>query len=565
MYILGISAYYHDSAAALLLNGQVIFAAEEERFSRIKHDNNFPLQAIEASLKYAGITIDQVDVIAYYEKPLLKFERILEHFVQNYPLGVRYFVRGMFDWLSVKIKVQATIRKVGFRGDIFYIPHHLSHASAGYYPSPFKSAAILTIDGIGEYQTTALWSAKENHIDSLGSLKFPHSLGLLYSVFTAFLGFRVNEDEYKVMGLAAYGKPVFAGEIYKLLDVKEDGSFALDMRYFSFGESTQSWTASFEDLFGLPRKEGAEITERDKNLAASIQVVTEEIYFKILNFLFSLTNTSNLCIGGGVALNVLANGKILARTPFKDVYILGAAGDSGAALGAGLFAFHNLLNLGQRTELDNLSFGLSYDEEFIESELKRFPVAYEKITNEDDLLERTARLLIDQKVLGWFQGRSEFGPRALGSRSILADPRKPAMKEQVNKTKGRELFRPFGLSMLGTEVEKYYYKTHPHTQSPFMTFCFSARPEAYRLFGAVIHEDGTTRIQTVDQSNGRYFKLLEKFRNVSGCPGVLNTSFNLKGEPLVETPLQAIEDFLKTDLDYLVIGNFLVKKIINSR
>ncbi len=498
MYILGISAYYHDSAAVLIKDGVPQFAAEEERFTRIKHHNGFPFHAINFCLKSAGISMQDIDAVAYYEKPLLKFERILETFVETYPNAVRPFLKTVPEWLGDKIKVGQTIkRKLAFRGKLFFIPHHYSHAAACFYPSGFEEAAILTLDGVGEYQTTGLWSGRGNKITPLKSINFPHSIGLLYSTFTAFLGFRVNDDEYKIMGLAAYGRPVHADDIYRIIDVKDDGSFSMNMDYFSFREGFRMWNKNFERLFGNPRGPEGTILQKHKDIAASIQKVTEEIYFGILRHLYSLTKCENLCVGGGVALNAVANGKIYAETPFKTVYILGPAGDSGAALGATLFTYHNISGFKDRHRIDNLYFGSEYNGVQIKNALKDSELAYEKFDNEKELLYKTASLLAENKVIGWFQGKMEFGPRALGARSILANPRHAYMKDKVNKIKKREPFRPFAGSILQEKAREYFLVPEENYRAPFMNFCFKVREEKRKEIAAIVHEDGTCRIQTV--------------------------------------------------------------------
>ena len=561
MYILGISAFYHDSAAALIQDGKVIFAVEEERFTRIKHDNAFPFQAVKACLAYKNLAINDISYIAYYEKPLLKFERILETFVQTYPFSLQPFLEAIPQWLGEKIKVADTIKKrLGYKGQVYFVNHHLSHASASYYPSPFKESAILTADATGEYQTTGLWYGKGTSIKLLKEINFPHSLGLLYSTFTAFLGFRVNEDEYKVMGLAAYGKPRLANEIRKVIDMKDDGSFKLDMNYFAFRESFTMWSKKFEKLFGKSRKPNEPIKEIHKDLAASIQTITEETYFKILNHLYSLTKSQNLTIGGGVALNALANGKIYHNTSFKNVYIIGSSGDSGGAIGAALFAYHSVLGKTKRSLVGNLCLGSSFDNDETETILKQYKLSYRKFDNEDLLLTTIANLLNKGHIIGWFQGRMEFGPRALGGRSILAKPNPYSMKDKVNRIKIRELFRPFAGSVLAENVHEYFDVPEKKYFSPFMTFCFPVKKGKTKNLAAIVHEDGTCRIQTVNKDNGRYYKLIKTFYKITEIPCILNTSFNLKGEPIVETSQQAIEDFLKTNLDYLVIGDYLINK-----
>lgn len=585
MYILGISAYYHDSAAILLKDGKVVCGIEEERFTRIKHDNGFPFKAIEFCLKEAGLMIDKIDVISYYEKPLLKFERILETFIITYPWSLKPFLKGIPEWIDYKIKIEHTIRtKLKYEGRITFTPHHLSHAAAAFYTSPFNKSAILTIDGVGEYQTTGLWLGKDNKIIPLKKIDFPHSLGLLYSTFTAFLGFKVNEDEYKLMGLAAYGKPKYTDLINQLIDTRDDGSFKLNMKYFSFRESFQMWNLKFEKLLGPPRKPKGLITQRHKNLATSIQAVTENIYFSILNHLSSiLPGIKNVCVSGGVALNALANGKIYLKTPFKNVHIFGAAGDSGAALGSALFTHRSLTasveeadatSAGKTEAVNRLSFGSSYSNSEIESVLKHYHLKYQRLS-EKDLIAKSSQLIANGYIIGWFQCSCELGPRALGNRSILCAPGPTNMKTKMNMIKRREMFRPFAGSILQEKVHEYFEVPEKNHFSPFMVFCFPVRREKRKELAAIVHADGTCRIQTVrdmslrgvsaepddvaiSKSNSRYYKLIKQFYKLTGIPCILNTSFNLMGEPIVETPKQAIEDFLKTKIDYLVIGDFLI-------
>ncbi len=561
MYILGISSFYHDSAACLIKDGEILNAVEEERFSRIKHDNEFPSEAVAFCLKDAGISITDVDYVAYYEKPLLKFERILQTFVETYPFSLAPFIKSIPEWINRKIKVEHIIKKeLGFNGKVFFVPHHLSHAAAAFYTSPYKKAAILTVDGTGEYQTTGLWEGNENKISGLKKIDFPSSLGLLYSTFTSFLGFRVNNDEYKVMGLAAYGKPIYKREIYKTIDVKKDGSFALDMKYFTFRESFQMWSKKLKKLFGEPRKPGARITKRDKNLAASVQEVTEEIYFKMLNHLFELTKTRNLCVSGGVGLNSLANGKIYDNTPFKKVSIFGPAGDGGTSLGAALFVYHGVLKKKPRKEISNVLLGSEYSNEQIEESIQESGLKFTYYKKEEDLIRKTVNLLNNNKIIGWFQGKMEFGPRALGSRSILAKPAPRNMKTEVNKIKRREQFRPFAGSVLQENTHEFFEVPERNHLSPFMNFVFQTKEDRKDKISAIVHKDGTCRIQTVSKENGRYYRLIKKFYKKTGTPCILNTSFNIKGEPIVETPEQAIQNLLRTKIDYLVIGDYLIYK-----
>jgi len=566
MYILGISAYYHDSAAVLIKDGVIVCGIEEERFSRIKHDNGFPFQAVAFCLKEGGLDINDIHIISYYEKPLLKFERILETFIDTYPRGLKPFLKGMPEWLDYKIKVEHTIRtKLKYKGIVTFTPHHVSHASSAYYPSLFKESAILTIDGVGEYQTTGLWKGKDNMITPLKKIDFPHSMGLLYSTFTAFLGFKVNEDEYKLMGLAAYGKPVYVHKIKKIIDIKNDGSFQMDLKYFSFREGFQMWSPLFEKLFGKPRSPKDSVEQKHKDLASSIQTITEEIYFKILNYLYTLTKSENVCISGGVGLNALANGKIYTHTPFKNVYIFGAAGDSGAALGSALYTYyHPVIPAKARIQskipsINVLSFGSSYSNNYIEKTIKEYKLKYEKLT-EAVLITKTAKLLSEGNIIGWFQGKAELGPRALGNHSILCKPSPRNMKTKMNIIKLREQFRPFAGSILQEKVHEYFEVPEKNHWSPFMVFCFPVKKEKRKDLAAIVHADNTCRIQTVNKENGRYYQLIKEFYRLTGIACILNTSFNLKGEPIVETPQQAIEDFLKTKMDYLVIENFFISK-----
>ena len=562
MYILGISAYYHDSAAVLIKDGVVLCGAEEERFTRKKHDNSFPFKAIDFCLKNSKLSIKDIDYISYYEKPLLKFERLMETFVEAYPFSLKVFLKGMPEYLDYKIKIEKTIKsKLRYKGKVFFIPHHLSHASASYYASSFNTAAVLTVDGVGEYQTTALWKGQGNKLELLKSIDFPDSLGLLYSTFTAFLGFKINEDEYKVMGLAAYGKPKYVKQIYRLINVKEDGSFKLNQNYFGYRQTFKMWNGKFEKIFGCPRKPEDIMTQKHKDIAASLQTVTEEIYFKILNHLCQITDSENLALSGGVALNALANGKIYETTPFKNIYVFGAAGDSGGALGSALFTYYHILNNKKRDKINDLYFGSSYKNQDIESELNVRGLDFKKFKTEKELISNTAKLLSQGKIIGWFQSKMEFGPRALGARSILSSPNPRAMKEKVNIIKIREQFRPFAGSILQEKVHEYFNVPEKNHWSPFMIFCFIVKKEKRKDLAAIVHRDNTCRIQTVNkEDNGRYYKLIKEFYRLTDIPCVLNTSFNLKGEPIVENPKQAIEDFLKTKMDYLVIGDYLVKR-----
>lgn len=561
MLILGISAYYHDSSAALIKDGKVVAAVEEERFTRKKHDNSFPLAAIDFCMKQAGVDINKVNYVAFYEKPLIKFERVIQTFVETYPFSYIPFWRSIPDWATHKLEIKSTLKKkLKYVGKVLFIPHHEAHASSCFFVSPFKKAAIFTVDGVGEWKTTGLYLGRNNEIVPIKEMHFPNSLGLLYSTFTAFLGFKVNEDEYKLMGLKAYGKPKYYKKFQQLVDVNDDGSFQLDMKYFGFRESFQMWNDEIEKTFGKPRRPNEKVTRRHADIAASLQKITEEIYLKALNHLYSLTEENNLCIGGGVALNALANGKIYSETPFKRVFVQGPAGDNGAALGAAYFVWNFLLNRKRNFVQRNLYFGSSYSNEYIENFLKSTKPNYEFLTDEE-LTKKVAELLKRKKVIGWFRGRMEFGPRALGARSILANPKPRWMKDRVNEVKLREQFRPFAGSVLQERVYEYFEVPEKNHYSPFMIFAFKVRKEKVNDIRAIAHEDRTCRIQTVNKKDNRtYYDLIKKFNALTSVPVVLNTSFNLRGEPIVNKPEEAYKDFIKTKMDYLVLENYLIEK-----
>lgn len=569
MYILGLSAYYHDSAAVLIRDGVVICAIEEERLTRKKHDNSFPIHTVEWCLKEARISINDIQIISYYEKPLLKFERVIEMYIKTYPKSLTSFVENIPELLGKKLSIENTIRKeLKYKGKVAFTPHHLSHAAAAYYSSPFSSTAILTIDGVGEYQTTGLWKAQNGKITLFKDIHFPHSLGLFYSTCAAYLGFKVNEDEYKLMGLAAYGKPIYLHKLKKIIDIKRDGSFNLNMDFFSFRESPHMWSKEFEVVLGKPRQPQEKITRRHIDMAKSVQTLTEQVYMGILNHLYTITKEENICISGGVALNALANGLIHTLTPFKKSHIFGPAGDSGAALGSALFTYYSLSsNVAPakariQTKIDpivSLSLGSHYSDEQIESALKKYTLNYKKLSK-NELISSAAQVLNEGKIIGWFQGRCEFGPRALGNRSILCRPTPRSMKTKVNSIKIREEFRPFAGSILQDNVHEYFDVPEEKYASPYMNYCFPVKKSKRKELAAIVHTDTTCRIQTVSQSDGLYFKLLETFYKLSGIPCLLDTSFNLKGEPIVETPEQAMHDFMKTKMDLLFIGSYIVSK-----
>jgi carbamoyltransferase len=585
-YTLGISAYYHDSAACLLRDGEIVAAAQEERFTRIKHDQAFPARAIEFCLQKAGITQEEITHVAFYEKNWIKFERLLETYLAYAPSGIRSYLKAMPTWLKEKLWMGDQIKKeLRYQGDLIYPEHHQSHAASAFFPSPFESAAILTMDGVGEWATTTWGIGNGNRIELKGEIRFPHSLGLLYSALTYYTGFKVNSGEYKVMGLAPYGEPKFKDLIMKeLIDIKEDGSFKLNMKYFNYCQGLTMTSEAFHDLFGAPpRKPESTLTQREMDLARSVQEVTEEVMLRQARFLRKETGERNLCLAGGVALNCVGNGKILAEKIFDHIWIQPAAGDAGGALGAALFAWYQVLDnarsIPSRGDLQKGSYlgpRYSYDEvgQFLEE--KKIP--HERFEN-GGAAERAAQLLADQKVVGWFVGPMEFGPRALGSRSILGDARSPEMQKTMNlKIKYRESFRPFAPACLREDVSEFF---EIDSESPYMLLVAPVRSERRRamseqennLFGieklnvpksdipAVTHVDYSARIQTVDEGVHPQFRhLLESFKEKTGCGVVVNTSFNVRGEPIVCTPSDAYLCFMRTEMDALVLENCVLYK-----
>jgi carbamoyltransferase len=591
MYILGISCFYHDAAAALIEDGKLIAAAEEERFTRVKHDFDFPENAINFCLDYARISGKDLDFVVFYEKPFHKFERILMTTFQSFPRSWRVFSEAMIAWLGDKLWVKNTIKdKIGIEDNkILFGEHHLSHAASAFFPSPFEEAAILTVDGVGEWTTATLGTGKGNDIKLLKEIKFPHSLGLLYSAFTAFLGFQVNEGEYKVMGMAPYGKPRYVDKIYNnLINVAPDGSFWLNMDYFSYHYSDErTFNSKFEDLFGRPRNpemhfftsntrfpsyfghkppnfsELCRINEYYADIAASIQKVTEEILLRLVNSLYKETGLKKLCIAGGVALNSAANGRILQETPFEELFIQPAAGDSGGALGAALHVYHTLLGKPRTFLLEHAYWGKEYSEKEIKEFLESKNISYEYFSDDERLLDRVVNDLINGKVVGWFQGRFEWGPRALGNRSILADPRSEEMKDLVNiKIKFREPFRPFAPVILENSVNEFFYGNNIAKQFParYILLVLPLKETKAESINAVNHM-GTGRLQTIrEEWNPRYYQIVKKFGEATGIPVLLNTSFNLKGEPIVNSPANAFNTFSKSGIDVLVLENFMIRK-----
>lgn len=572
MKILGISCHYHDAAAALLVEGQLVAAADEERFSRIKHDSEYPRHAVEFCLRQGGIKAEDIDWVVFYEKPFTKFHRMMTTFLEEYPFAYRAFAEGMKNWLGKKLWIKSIICEHlhVHPSKILFSDHHLSHAAAAFLCSPFEEAAVLTLDGVGEWTTAAWGIGKGNQVELKEEIRFPHSLGLLYSVFTAFLGFEVNEGEYKVMGLAPYGEPKYSERILDLLDIKEDGSFELDMKHFQYTRShTRSFGKRFLKLFGEPRARGrSEIVEPYyADIAASIQKVTEEIMLKMARYVYQQTGMKYLCMAGGVALNSVANGRILRETPFARLFIQPAAGDSGSALGAALFAYHTLLGNPRSFVMEHAYWGAEYNDDDIESFLEDEAIPYEKL-DESSIVERTVDALAQGEVVGWFQGRFEWGPRALGSRSILADPRRKEMKDIVNrKIKFREGFRPFAPVVTLEQADKFFAIEDAETHYParFMLYVLPVQEQKRDAIPAVTHVDGSARFQVIRKDwNPLYYQVVNEFGALTGVPVLLNTSFNLKGEPIVNSPEDAYATFTRSGIDHLIMGRYWVSKHLES-
>ena len=590
--ILGISAFYHDSAACILKDGKVIAAAQEERFTRIKHDSSYPHNAIEFVLKYANLKLSEVDQIVFFEKPFLKFERLLETYVGFAPKGFVSFAKAMPLWIKEKLFQKNLIfnklkkHDDNYKSDIniYFSDHHLSHAASAFFPSPFEEAVILTADGVGEWATTTVAVGKKNKLEIKKEIHFPHSLGLLYSAFTYYTGFKVNSGEYKLMGLAPYGNPIYEDKIKKLIDIKDDGTFRLDQSYFNYATGLTMTNNKFNKLFGQKSRDAQKdkITQFHMDIAASIQKVTEEIMIKLARSIREEYKIKNLCLAGGVALNCVANGKILKEKIFDNIWIQPAAGDAGGSLGAALALWHieqdnkRVINL--KDDMQGSYLGNEYTQLEIEKELKSAGAVFDTF-DFDEIIEQTAEFLSNEKAIGWFQGRMEFGPRALGGRSILGDPRSKKMQKNLNlKVKYRESFRPFAPSVLREYVSEWF---DMDGDSPYMLLVASINPERKilmtdeqkKLFGidklnikrseipAVTHVDYTARVQTVTKdTNSRYYDLISKFKKMTGCPVIVNTSFNVRGEPIVCSPTDAFNCFMGTKLDYLVIGDCILDK-----
>ena len=595
--ILGISAFYHDSAAALLKDGKIIAAAQEERFTRKKHDASYPYNAVEFVLKYSNLKLSEVDNIVFFEKPFLKFERLLETYVAFAPRGFISFMRAMPIWLREKLfqknylfnKLKLHDPKLKSDNNIYFSDHHLSHAASAFFPSPFDEAVVLTADGVGEWATTTVAVGKNNQLDIKKEIHFPHSLGLLYSAFTYFVGFKINSGEYKLMGLAPYGNPIYCDKIEKLIDIKNDGTFRLNQSYFNYATGLTMTNNKFNNLFGAkPRDpQNEKINQFHMDIACSIQKVTEKIMLQLARSIRKEYNIKNLCLAGGVALNCVANGKILKEKIFENIWIQPAAGDAGGSLGAALALWHiekgNKRNINLNDDMSGSYLGPSYKQEEIEKELKKLGANF-KVLNYEDLINQTSEKISTGNAVGWFQGRMEFGPRALGARSILGDPRSEKMQKNLNlKVKYRESFRPFAPSVLKDDVSNWF---ELKTESPYMLLVADVNSnkkiqmteKEKKLFGidklnikrseipAVTHVDYSARIQTVSENTNKpYYDLIQKFKEKTGCPVIVNTSFNVRGEPIVNTPTDAFNCFMGTDLDNLVIGKcFLEKNQQNS-
>ncbi len=575
MYILGISCYYHDASAALLRDGTIVAAAQEERFTRKKHDTSFPINSIKYCLKSQNISIDNIDYIGFYEKPFIKFERVLSQHIETFPLSFKTFLSSLPSWINEKLRVTKKIKKeLKYKKDILFIEHHLAHAASSFLISPFKKAAILTVDGVGEWTTTAYGVGENNNIHIIKEIKFPHSLGLLYSTITAYLGFSVNNSEYKVMGLSPYGNMnketnPYYHKLKQVIDIKEDGSYRLDMRYFVYHYADRMPSGKLCALLEGPvRKPESEVTQRHKDVAAALQMVYEEVLLKILNHIYKETGCEDIVIAGGCGLNSVANGKILKNTPFKNIWIQPDSSDGGTSIGVISYIYHTILGNKRNFELKNAYLGPSFSSEEIKSFLDKNKIKYSEFKDEKELVKITAKLIYDNNVVGWFQGRMEWGPRALGSRSILSNACNPEMQEILNlKVKHREKFRPFAPVICEDDALEYFECDKPIPEpTDFMLMVYPIKKEKQKLIPAVTHVDGSGRLQTIRRSQNKlYYDLIKEFGRLSGTPILINTSFNIRGEPIVCTPYDAHKCMMGTGIDYLVMGKFLIKRKDNPK
>jgi len=558
--VLGISCFYHDSAAALLCDGELVAAAHEERFTRKRHDPDVPVEAVKYCLQEAGLSIGDIDYVAFYDKPFVKFERILMTYLATFPRSLPSFSKSIPIWLKEKLWVPRVIHdKIGFEGEVLFAEHHQSHAASAFLPSPFEEAAILTCDGVGEWATTTQGVGRGNQFELIKEIRFPHSLGLLYSAFTYYLGFKVNSAEYKVMGAAPYGDPKYVDQIFDaLIDAREDGSFRLNMKYFAYDYGLTMTNRKFDELFGQPRRDSeSEMEQFHWDMAASVQRVVEEIMLRIVRDLHQRTGMKNLCMAGGVALNCVSNGRIIREGPFENLWVQPAAGDAGGALGAALFVDNCVLDNPRKTRMDHAFWGPSYSDETIRSYLDARGVIYRSLPRDEMIAETARRLSDDQAVVGWFQGRLEWGPRSLGSRSILADARNQENWKRVNlKIKFRESFRPFAPAVLAEKASEWF---DIDRESPYMLLV--CQVQEGKNIPAVTHVDGSARLQTVTrESQPEFYDLLSQFDEKTGCPVLINTSFNVRGEPIVCTPDDAYLCFMRTQMDVLVLGNQILLK-----
>jgi len=570
MFILGISCYYHDSSAALLKDGRIVAAAQEERFTRKKHDTSFPINAIKYCLKSQNITINDLKYIGFYEKPFLKFERILHQHLEMFPKSFKTFVASLPSWINEKLRVTSVIKKkLKYKGDILFVEHHLAHAASTFLVSPFKEAAIVTMDGVGEWTTTAYGYGKNNDIELLKEIKFPHSIGLLYSTITAYLGFSVNNSEYKVMGLSPYGNTdrntnPYYKKLKQVMDVKEDGSFSFDMRYFVFHYADRMPSKKLCRLLGGPiRKPESELKQRHKDIAAALQLITEDVLTKILNHVHKETKSDNIVLAGGVALNSVYNGKILRKTPFKRIWIHPDAGDGGTSIGAASYIYNIILGKKKNYTFRDAYLGPSFSTEYIKSFLNKNKIKYSEFKDEKELIKITARLLYDNHVIGWFQLGMEWGPRALGARSILSNACNPEMQEILNlKVKHREKFRPFAPVVCEDDALKYFECDKPVPEpTDFMLMVYPIKKKWHKKIPSVTHVDGSGRLQTIRRKQNKlYYDLIKEFGKLSGIPILVNTSFNIRGEPIVCSPYDAYKCMMGTGIDFLVMDKFLVKR-----
>ncbi len=575
MYILGISCFYHDASAALLKDGAIVAAAEEERFTRKKHDISFPINAIQYCLESQNITINDINYIGFYEKPMLKFERVLSQHLETFPKSFKTFLSSIPSWINEKLRVPSIIKKkLKYNRGIFFVEHHLAHAASAFLMSPFKKSAILTIDGVGEWTTTAFGIGEGNNIHLLKEIKFPSSIGLLYSTITAYLGFSVNNSEYKVMGLSPYGlmekeKNSYYNKLKKIIDIKEDGSYRLDMSYFIYHYADRMPSKKICNLLGGPiRKPGSELTKRHKDIAAALQMILEEVMTRILNHIHKVTKLDNIVLAGGVALNSVYNGKILQKTPFKNIWIQPDAGDGGTSIGVASYIYHTILGHKRNFVLRNVYLGPEFSTKEIRLFLDKNNIKYSEFKDERELIKTTAKLIYEDNVVGWFQGRMELGPRALGTRSILSNACNPKMRDILNlKVKHREKFRPFAPVVCKDDALKYFDCDKPLPEpTDFMLVVYQIKKRWHKRIPAVTHVDGSGRLQTISRhQNPLYYDLIKEFGKLSGIPILINTSFNIRGEPIICTPYDAYKCMMGTGIDYLIMDKFIIKREDNPQ